>query len=64
MEWYRSGHNEVDSKSIGCCISATWVRIPPTPPINEGRFLQVKIYHLWTCYIGGKSDKRKTKANY
>ena len=37
MEQYRSGHNEVDSKSIGRLKSATWVRIPPAPPIKKRR---------------------------
>ena len=30
METYRSGHNELDSKS-SCRATGTWVRIPPSP---------------------------------
>ena len=29
-ETYRSGHNELDSKS-SCRVTGTWVRIPPSP---------------------------------
>lgn len=34
LESYRSGHNELDSKS-SCQIPGTWVRIPPTPLLKE-----------------------------
>ena len=30
QETYRSGHNELDSKS-SCRATGTWVRIPPSP---------------------------------
>ena len=30
LETYRSGHNELDSKS-SCRATGTWVRIPPSP---------------------------------
>ena len=35
METYRSGHNELDSKS-SCRATGTWVRIPPSPLFRKG----------------------------
>ena len=32
METYRSGHNELDSKS-SCRVTGTRVQIPPSPPL-------------------------------
>ena len=34
LEWYRSGHNELDSKS-SCRVTGTWVRIPPSPLLKN-----------------------------
>ena len=37
MEWYRSGHNEADSKSVSQ-ETGTWVRIPLTTPIRKKKY--------------------------
>ena len=33
-EMYRSGRNELDSKS-SCRVTGTWVRIPPSPLLEN-----------------------------
>ena len=51
MEWYRSGHNEADSKSVGRRIAGTWVRIPLTPP---------HVYYI-LIYIRHRRNKVETE---
>ena len=44
METYRSGHNELDSKS-SCRATGTWVRIPPFP------FASGTLWETIMCYF-------------
>lgn len=52
MEWYRSGHNGTDSKSVEPLL-APWVRIPPTPLSACLRSVSAAGFLLWlfcTCF--------------
>ena len=54
METYRSGHNELDSKS-SCRVTGTRVRIPPSPLLSECRmpeFMQVFCF-----FMGEEADE-------
>ena len=44
METYRSGHNELDSKS-SCRATGTWVRIPPSPLFRKGAVVKQMSNH-------------------
>ena len=58
-ETYRSGHNELDSKSSCRWWAGTWVRLPPSPP-KVGKqvfclpisFLKSAVFLLWRGLSG------------
>ena len=47
LETYRSGHNELDSKS-SCRATGTWVRIPPSPFPDVASSV---ILYFWLFYL-------------
>ena len=54
METYRSGHNELDSKS-SCRVTGTRVRIPPSPLLSECRMPE--FMRVFCFFVGGEVDE-------
>ena len=47
---YRSGHNELDSKS-SCRATGTWVRIPPSPLYKKPRIYNIVFTRFFVILI-------------
>ena len=52
LETYRSGHNELDSKS-SCRVTGTWVRIPSSPLKNP---CKSRVFNFYNYFSEVQSD--------